>query len=362
MAMAQSPERDALPGSGRVPRVSVIMGTYNGEKYLRLAIESILSQTFRDFELIVIDDCSSDHTSLILGEITDDRVRVIRNEHNLGIAATLNRAIGFATGRYVAFQDHDDISLPDRLQVQARFLDGHPEIGMVGSSCRIIDDSGSVEKDISVKCDDAALRWALLWYNPFFHTTLMVRRSVLAEIGGYSCDPRYRFSEDFEMMSRVALRHAVANLPDPLGCWRKHSTSASRLNTRQQLDAAANISFRNVCEVWRRAGEQVPPDAAYIYEGMFSFQFTWPGQPPLIPQQVRSAPKHLKKLECAFSSTTPGLEKSARTRAARYWSWGRHAVGLFVRQPRGLKLHIALLSDVVELLFYTGRLLATRRM
>src|ERR1035438_1677250 len=93
------------------PRVSVVMGAYNGERFLRPAIESIINQTFRDFELIVIDDCSTDSTGQILREFKDERMRVVRNERNLGIAETLNRGIAIARGEYIALQDHDDVSL-----------------------------------------------------------------------------------------------------------------------------------------------------------------------------------------------------------------------------------------------------------
>ena len=357
--------RDQLPGTQDVPLVSVIIGTYNGEKYLDLAIESLLNQTFRDFELIVIDDCSTDDTLKVLEEIKDGRMRVIRNHRNLGIPGTLNKAIDLAIGKYIAFMDHDDVSLPDRLHLQSQFLDGHPEVAMVGSSCRFIDDSGNVVKDVQAKCDDATLRWRLLWYNPFIQTTLMVRRSVLAEIGGYSCDPMYKFSEDFEMMSRLALRYAVANLPQSLACWRRHaaSTSASVSIGNRLHESGANISLRNVLEVWQRSGERVPPDkAAYLYEGMWSFQFpARPGRAQASPRQILCAPEYLKRLECTFSNTTPGLQQTPSMRAARYWQWSKRATALVVRQRWGLRLRVALLVDALKLLFYAGWCLAKKR-
>ena len=130
------------PCSVTAPRVSVVMGAYNGERFLRPAIESILNQTFRDFELIVIDDCSTDATPRILREFKDDRMRVVRNERNLGIAKTLNKGIAIARGEYVALQDHDDLSQPDRFSKQVAFLETHPRVGMVGSRVNLIDESG----------------------------------------------------------------------------------------------------------------------------------------------------------------------------------------------------------------------------
>ena len=182
------------------PRVSVVMGAYNGERFLRPAIESILSQTFRDFELIVIDDYSTDSTPRILREFKDARMRVLRNERNLGIAKTLNNGIAAARGEYVALQDHDDISWPTRLEYQVAFFDKHAQVGMVGSSCNVIDEVGTFVPHWPVEYDDVKLRWALLWRCPFFHTAVMVRRRAIEEVGGYSSDPRYRFAEDYDLM------------------------------------------------------------------------------------------------------------------------------------------------------------------
>ncbi len=345
-----------------MPLVSVVMGTFNGERYLRTAIDSILGQTFRDVELIVIDDCSTDHTPSILNEIKSARVRVVRNERNLGTPHTLNKGISLAVGKYVAFQDHDDLSLPARLSLQTRFLEEHPEVAMVGSSCRIIDASGEVVRDVVAQCDDAELRWSLLWCNPYFQTTLMVRRNVLVEIGGYSSDPMYLLSEDYEMMSRVAMRHRVANLPQLLGCWRMHahSTSAPESKGKRLLDSRKNISLRNVRHLWQQSSDQIPRGyGSHIYEGMWSFQFLPSGEPfRASPDQTRCALSHLRKLECLFSRCTPGLKQTTRVRAARYYRWSKHAAALSVRESFGLKARAALLVDAIRLLSYGGRLLA----
>ena len=206
------------------PRVSVVMGAYNGERFLRPAIESILNQTYRNFELIVVDDCSTDGTIQILEEFKEERMSVVRNQRNLGIAETLNNGIAVARGEYIALQDHDDISLPTRLECQVAFLDRNTQVGMVGSNCNIIDEAGTISPGWPVKYDDVELKWAVLWRCPFFHTSVMVRRRDIQEVGGYSSDPKYRFSEDYDLMSRVALRYSVANIPQTLGCWRMHKT------------------------------------------------------------------------------------------------------------------------------------------
>jgi glycosyltransferase involved in cell wall biosynthesis len=351
--------REASQKNSGGPCVSVVMGTFNGAKYLASAIDSLLGQTFPDFELILIDDCSTDHTPEILRGITDARIRVVRNEHNLGIPDTLNKGIGLAIGKYVAFQDHDDLSLPDRLKAQTDFLNRYPDVAMVGSSCRIVDASGELVRQVFAKCDDAELRWALLWWNPFFQTTLMVRRNVLVEIGGYSSDPMYQRSEDYEMMSRVGMRYRVANLPQLLGCWREHadSTSAPESEGRRLLESRKNISLRNVRDAWRR-GDQISEEVtAYMYDGMWFFQFGMNGEEYRgTPDQIGCAPQHLRRLECVFSSTTPNSQQTPRIRAARYYRWGRHGAVLACRGNWSLKTRAKLAVNAVRLLWYGLRL------
>jgi hypothetical protein len=340
------------------PLVSVIMTSYNGEKYIGSAIDSVLCQSLKDFELIVVDDCSNDATPTILSGIYDPRLRLIHNEQHEGIANSLNRAVEVAAGKYVAFQDHDDLSLPDRLQIQCQFLDENPEIGMVGSSCRIIDADGNLVRDAIVRCNDAELRWCLIWYNPFFHTTLMARRSAITKIRGYSSDPNYRFSEDYEMMSRVAMSYPVANLPQPLACWRTHANSASERNAIRQLCSGANISVRNVADLWRRIAERTSNEtAAQAYQAMWSFQFPpRPGQEPASQEQMLRAPEYLKLLECEFSSTATGVNQVGRIRATRYYRWSRRAVALALRENLALKNRIALLIDAMNLLWFAVKI------
>jgi glycosyltransferase involved in cell wall biosynthesis len=342
--------------------VSVVMGTFNGERYLHSAIDSILQQTFRDFELIVIDDCSTDQTPNILREINDPRIRAVRNTHNLGIPSTLNKGIELALGKYIAFQDHDDLSMADRLSLQAEFLERHPKVAMVGSSCRVVDASGATVRDYPAKCDDAELRWDLLWYNPFFQTTLMLRRDALREIGGYSSDPRYRLSEDYEMMSRLAMRYRVANLSQFLGCWREHlySTSAPDSQGKRLLQSRRNISLRNVRDVWHRSGERISADAlSKIYEGMWSFQFLTNDEVfRSSPHTIRCALEYLMRLECWFSSTTPGLHPTSSVRAKRYYRWGRHATALALRSNWNLTNREGLTMDAIRFFWRGIRILA----
>jgi glycosyltransferase involved in cell wall biosynthesis len=314
-----------------VNRVSVVMGAYNGERFLRAAIESILDQTFRDFELIVIDDCSTDRTPQMLSEFKDERMRVIRNERNLGIAETTNKGIAAARGDYIALQDHDDISLPTRLECQVAFLDGNANVGMVGSDCNIIDEAGTISPGWPVKYDDAELKWALLWRCPFFHTSVMVRRSDIEEVGGYSSEPRYRFSEDYDLMSRIAFRHAVANIPQQLACWRMHKTSASHRNVSQQAAAVRSISQRNICHLlgWDHID-------AVCWEGVERF-LNHPVEQKLdfTSAEVNRTLDFLTIVHGAFSNKYGLSNREAAAHRRRvFWPWGKHALALSYR-PNG---------------------------
>lgn len=311
------------------PRVSVVMGVYNGERFLRPAIESILNQTFRDFELIIIEDGSTDSSPRILKEFRDDRITVVCNERNLGIAKTLNNGIAVARGEYVALQDHDDVSLPTRLECQVAFFDKHAQVGMVGSSCNVIDEVGNFVPHWPVEYDDAKLKWALLWRCPFFHTSLMARRRALEDVGGYSSDPKYRFAEDYDLMSRVATRHAVANIPQLLGCWRMHKTSASHLNANQQAAAVKSISQRNICHLlgWDRI------DPVY-WEGVERFLYHPQGEKlDLTSAEVNRTLDFLITVHVTFCSKYGlGDREYAAHRARVFWPWGKHALALSYRR------------------------------
>ena len=186
------------------PLVSVAIVTCNVERFLKEAIESILNQTLADFELIVIDDASTDSTPRIPVEFKDDRIRLFRNDCNLGIAGATNRGLAVARGEYVALQDHDDVSLPHRLQTQVDYLGAHPKIALVGSAATRIDERDAVLDTVVEPSDELDLKWELLFGCRFRHMTLMVRRRAILEIGGYCQDASFRFATDYDMLSRAA--------------------------------------------------------------------------------------------------------------------------------------------------------------
>lgn len=208
------------------PAVSVIMTVYNGERYLRPAIDSILNQSLADFEFVIVDDGSCDGTPAILNSAaTDPRVRVI-SAQRLGRARALNLAWTSASGRFIANLDADDLAAPDRLEKQLGFFEQNREIGLLGSAWRIVEEDGAggrSEGVIHPPRTDSELRRALVRYNPFYHSSLMIPRSVLEAVGGYNV--AYRVALDYEIQVRIASRYPVANLPDVLVTQRIHGAN-----------------------------------------------------------------------------------------------------------------------------------------
>jgi len=187
-----------------MPRVSVLMSVHNGERYLREAIESILSQTFLDFEFIIVDDASRDGTPEILEKYAkqDERVRLLLNFRNRGLTRSLIRGLNVAQGEYLARQDADDLSLPTRLERQVDLLEHHPEVDVVGTWSAHIDVDGRVFGRTHVVNTTEAIREALSQgKTPFCHGSVMMRTAALEAVGGY--DESFPVSQDFELWHRM---------------------------------------------------------------------------------------------------------------------------------------------------------------
>ena len=229
----------------RLPKVSVILPAYNGEALIYDAIQSVLAQTMDDFELIVLDDGSSDNTLRLLQKLSDRRLRVYHHS-NIGLPATLNRGISLARGRYIARLDHDDLMMPTRLEMQARYLDAHPEVALLGTAAQIFVGSQPSERYHRHPASNKALRLRLLFDNPFVHASVMFRRDVIMAIGGYCTDKSRLPPEDYELWSRVARVHDVANLEDVLTVYREVPGSLSRIGENPFLEKVLTFSTENI--------------------------------------------------------------------------------------------------------------------
>lgn len=222
------------------PIVSVVMPVYNGEAYLADAIASVLGQTFSAFELVVVDDCSTDGTAAILDGLADPRIRRLRNDENRGIVVTLNRGFAAARGRYIARMDADDLCEPERLQRQAAFLDSHPDVLLVGTRVEFIgSDGASLARGIELPAEDRAIRLQSCFVPAFVHPTVMIRAEVLRDRRLEYVDA-YRYAEDYELWVRIMALGRVANLPEKLLRYRVHGGQT----TTQKAATMAAISAR----------------------------------------------------------------------------------------------------------------------
>ena len=211
------------------PTVSVVLSVRNGGADLPKALETILTQSFSDFELIAINNGSTDGTGAFLDQIAvaDLRVQVYHQEDK-GLAAALNRGISLARGRYIARQDHDDWALPTRIAKQVAFLDAHPDFGLVGTRAEIWIGDKSTGRFHDHPSDDQELRFGLLFNNLFVHSSVMMRKTALDQVGTYTTDRSRQPPEDYELWSRIARCFRVANLPERLTIYREVPTSMSR--------------------------------------------------------------------------------------------------------------------------------------
>jgi cellulose synthase/poly-beta-1,6-N-acetylglucosamine synthase-like glycosyltransferase len=205
------------------PRVSVLLPVYNGAKTLQASLDSVLRQEFDEFELLAIDDGSTDDTMAMLRACRDPRLRVLQNERNLGLTRTLNRGLSEARGNLIARQDADDLSGSERLARQVRYLDEQPDVALVGSSSWRIDNHGRVLGTIDLPTTHLAIRWGSLFDNPFIHTSVLFRREVVRELGGY--DEQWSICQDYELWNRIAGRCRVGNLRERLVFYRENPTS-----------------------------------------------------------------------------------------------------------------------------------------
>jgi hypothetical protein len=227
-----------------IPEVSVVMSVYNGERYLRESIESLLSQTFSDFEFIIVDDGSTDSTAAILGEYRDPRIVLLRNEENIGLTKSLNRGLARVRGTFVARQDADDVSLPNRLERQVLFLREHPAVGILGSYCRLIDGEGRRLWLYRVPAYDLHIRWTSLLENPFAHPSVMVRRDVLAKNGlGY--DEALVVAQDYDLWTRMLRYTQGANVSESLIYYRL-SRGVTRTRREAQITNHDGIALRTI--------------------------------------------------------------------------------------------------------------------
>lgn len=221
-----------------IPPVTVLMTVYNAEKYLSIAIESILNQTFQNFEFMIINDGSTDRSIEVLRKYAamDERIRLINYDTNRGIIACSNDGIERSLGEYIARMDADDISLPDRLEIQYRFLETHPSYVCVGCKSMMIDPYGEDLKIFPFHGGNEAIVKAMLngVGGAIIHPSAMIRKSALLKIGGYNED--FRHAEDMELFLQLTEAGLVANIPDVLFKYRQTPSGIGYKNRKAQKE------------------------------------------------------------------------------------------------------------------------------
>ena len=204
-----------------MPAVSVLMTVYNGEEFLAQAIGSILNQTFEDFEFVIVDNASTDTSLEIVESFHDSRIRLVRNMMNLGQTKALNIGLHQSRGEYIARIDADDLALQQRLEMQVRFLEVHPEVAVIGSHVRLIDSEGQYLYTQLFPVMPHDVVWTSLFTTPVAHSAVVMRRDVVREVGGY--DENFSRRQDHALWSKlINSGYLVTNLSETLVSIRAH--------------------------------------------------------------------------------------------------------------------------------------------
>jgi glycosyltransferase involved in cell wall biosynthesis len=306
----------------RIPSISVILSVWNGERFIRDAVESVLAQTFRDFELIIINDGSTDGTARILDGFGDGRIVRLTNERNIGLVRSLNRGLEVVRGTYIARADADDWSDVRRFEKQIRYLEANPEIGVVGTHVAQVDMRGREISVLRPPETHAAILWELIFGLPFVHPSVMMRRDVVTAAGGY--DPAFIHIEDTELWSRLVSVTRFANIPEVLCAKRVHSASIGSTQSDVQYRSGIiirkkllkGIVGRDVSDAvlgWVMQPERIlaadqVKEAVRLIEDLLPYFLRLPGITPDAQKFVQSEAE--KKL---------GLAKTADRRKFRKW-------------------------------------------
>ena len=221
------------------PLISVVLPVYNADNFVGDTIHSILNQTLKDFELIILNDCSIDSSEDVILSFSDSRIRYVKNEANLKLIKTLNLGFSLAKGKYIARIDADDIAIPDRFQKQVDFLEKHLEYGIVGSFAQSFGSNNSLLKFIT---EDEDIRYALLSYNPFIHSSVMLRSSVI-HTNNLTFDLSKTHVEDYDLWIRLLQFTKGKILPEILVKYRVHDQQISKIHLEEQIERSIQLQY-----------------------------------------------------------------------------------------------------------------------
>lgn len=212
------------------PIITVFMPAYNAGKYIKESISSILNQTYTHFELLIINDGSTDNTLEIISGFNDQRIRVINNAQNMGLLYTRNLALIEVNTEFIAIMDSDDVAMPERLAIQLKELSDNSNIALIGSQASMIDENGKIiQEKMYPVIDEELLKVSIPFYNSFVHSSVMIRSNILRDLGGYKED----YAEDYDLFLRAATQYRIKNLPDILIHYRNHVSGISKEQVNQ---------------------------------------------------------------------------------------------------------------------------------
>ncbi len=324
-----------------MPKLSVIISVWNNGKYIAQTVESILAQLFTDFEFIIMDDRGSDNTVEIIQRYDDPRINLVSNPRNMGISASLNRALELAQGEYIAIMDGDDIALRERFSRQVLYLDTHPQVGILGTSAYHIDGDNLLYDCQKQVERDLAIRFHSLIAPPFYHPSCMYRASIIRK-HRLRYDAAYKSSLDFHFWSRMLPLCEAANLPEPLICYRIHGGSSSVYDRKLQTREKQQTAQEN-CTRLLGLPEQ-DADIARLVELILT-------RPPASFENMRFMRAQLNRLKTAFRDAHNGkLPYEARSMCTRWLAKAAH--------PRQKRLHnflyllYASISNMVDTVCY----------
>lgn len=239
------------------PKITVLMSVYNGKLYLRQAIESILNQTYQNFECIIIDDCSTDSSLKIINSYDDSRIKVLHNNLNFGLSRSLNIGLSLSQGDYIARMDADDISLPQRFDVLKRYMDNNPDVGICGSWAETIEKS---PRKLTPDCSPENIRTELFFHNIIIHPSVIIRKSVL-EGNHLEYNEKLLFAQDYDLWVKCSKYTKITNIPEFLLRYRISNTQLSSNRLINQHKSAMDT------RVWilRQLGIKVTPEEFDIH-------------------------------------------------------------------------------------------------
>lgn len=315
-----------------LPKVSVIMPVYNGARYVGDAVDSILAQTYLNYEFLIIDDGSEDMTQDTIAAYKDPRIQLIRNEKNFGLAASLNKGIALSRGAYIARMDADDISRPDRFARQVAFMDLHPEVGACGTWVEVVGEGYHQVWEYPTQPNSIHAR--VLFDCPMAHPTVMFNHAHLRK-SRLSYDPSYPCAQDYELWSRAVHCLPLANIPEVLLIRRLHTEQIGRRQANDQQIWADKVRRREL----EQLGMSPTEKQFALHEAISTW--SWPRTDSFL----RESEEWLCALRDANSTRPTYPEPEFSKVVGERWM----AICQSVEQTLGRRFWSSSLSDVVDL-------------